>query len=470
METITEQFKKFEQEKCLFEKTVNGIGIWERIRFGILREIKQQSGAGQAHTRLALDQRDNVEGAKLWLRNIFKKNPYLAPSSEMLFVGHPRRKKKEDGYWWDLYCDPIHESCTLDAVHFEMPHLLEHKSPAKTPSLRYLEFIHYSGTIQRKLGLYDVSLSEEDRSVLSEIERKIRDEFGASIDLESKVQRLLRNRDCRLWLYERLLDRVDPKIAVVVVSYGKHTFIEACKNKGVPVVELQHGVIYPNHLGYSFAGERTKTLFPDYLLTWGEFWSNDVEFPIPDDRVIPVGYPHLEQSARQYENTRSQGQILFISQGTIGEQLSKFAMEVDRHPDVDHDIVYKLHPGEYDRWRNEYPWLVDADFEVIDGSDPPLYELFARSSTQVGVGSTAIYEGLAFNLDTYVYDCPGSEILLPLIEDGAATLISSTDDLVGARKTKPNIFDQDRFFRSGATDRMCRTLNQLTNEGTTYQD
>ncbi len=464
--SIIERYREFENQESLFDVSVGGVYIWEQLRVRIYREIKQQSGTGQAHTSLTLNRQNHIAGTKLWLRNLFFKNPYLTPSSEVLFIGHHRRKKIDDGYWWDLYCDPIHEHCTLDAVHFEMPHLLEHKTPAKTPSLRYLEFIHYTGTIQRKLGLYNVSLSEEEREVLSRINRKIEDKFNVNVDIEAKVQRLLRNRDCRLWLYERLLDRVDPKIAVVVVSYGKHLFIEACKRKEIPVVELQHGVIYANHLGYSFFGNRTKKLFPDYLLTWGEFWSENVEFPIPDDRVIPVGYPYLEQTKQQYESIDSKKQIIFISQGTIGEELSKFACEVAQHPNIDNKIVYKLHPGEYDRWETEYPWLTTADFDVIDSSEPSLYELFAHSTVQIGVGSTAIYEGLTFDLETYVFDCEGSLVLQPLVDEGSAKLISTIDELAGSLGCGESTFNKEYYFESRATKKVCEELTRLKTEGT----
>jgi hypothetical protein len=262
-------------------------------------------------------------------------------------------------------------------------------------------------------------------------------------------------------LYKRLLDRVRPEVAVIVVSYGKETFIEACQSNGIPVVELQHGVIHPDHLGYSYSGSRTKEMFPDYLLTWGEFWEDRVEFPIPDERVIPVGYPYLEQRRNQYTDVASKDQILFISQGTIGEQLSKFAIKVDQHPDIDYNVVYKLHPGEYDRWREEYPWLVNADFEAINGSEPPLYQLFAESSVQVGVGSTAVYEGLAFDLETYIYDYPGSEVLQPLVAENSAEIVSSVEELAGKLGTGAGRFDRDRYFTPDATERVCAVLDDL---------
>jgi len=456
---LISEFRRFELEFNLFEIRIDNVAIWERLRFGIYRDIQQENEQGQAHTSITLDSDDHLKGAKLWFKNIFYRNPFLTNKSGILFIGHPRRKQEPDGYWWDIYCDPIHEECTLESVHFEKPYLLDHRTPAKTESLRYLELIEYSGTIQRKLGLHNITLPADARNRLEEIERTIEQRFDTEVDLITRVIRELRNRRCRLWLYERLLDRVRPELAVVVISYGKETFIEACQSKGIPVVELQHGVIHSDHLGYSYPGNRTKETFPDYLLTWGEFWGEGIEFPIPDEKVIPVGYPYLEQRRGQYTNIESKDQILFISQGTIGEQLSKFAIKVDQHPEINYDVVYKLHPGEYDRWREEYPWLVDTDFEVIDGAEPPLYQLFAESSVQVGVGSTAIYEGLAFDLEAYVYDCSGSKVLQPLVAENSAEIVSSVEELASGLGTDIKKVNCDYYFAPDATDRMCNALD-----------
>lgn len=314
-------------------------------------------------------------------------------------------------------------------AHFEPPYQNDHKRPARTEDLRYLDLIQYTGTLFRKTGLVDYTLSESVMQEVQAAEALFERQFEVEFDLVSRVKYALSYRQSAKWLYEYLLNRVDPALVLVVVSYGKEPFIEACKDHQVPVVELQHGVIHSHHVGYSFPDGQTKETFPDYLLIFGELWNDTVGFPIPDERVISVGYPYLEQFVTQYSDAESNRQILFISQGTIGEQLSKFAVDVSQHPDIGHDIVYKLHPGEYDRWQEEYPWLVDSEFTIIDSPDPPLYELFAQSSAQIGVYSTAIFEGLAFDTDTYVYNCTGAETLESLIESGAAKLISSADEL-----------------------------------------
>ena len=102
---------------------------------------------------------------------------------------------------------------------------------------------------------------------------------------------------------------------------------------------------------------------------------------------------------------------------------------------------------------------------VIDGSEPPLYRLFAESSTQ-RVRSTAVYEGLCFDLETFVFETDGAEVLRPLVEDGTASFVGDVDELAtrlgsGAQKR----FDLERFFRSGAVENILEELERIREDG-----
>lgn len=458
------QLEAFELEHSLFDLRVDDVPLWERIRFRVFREVEAQNGVGQAHTSVGDNWQDYLRGAGLFAKNLFRKNPYMSNNHDFVYVGHQRRVKRSDGFWWDIYCDPLHVACDQDYIQLERPYLLGHRQPARTRNLRYLEIIDFSGTLLKLLGINIPSIPRSVRRKLQEASDALRTRFQADVDLVSMAKEMLRIRKITLPLYKRLLDRIDPALAVVVVSYGWDTFVEACQTSDIPVVELQHGIIHEHTWGYSYPGPRTKEAFPDYYLAFGDYWKNAVEFPIPDDHVIPVGYPYLENTKSQYGAIDTKQQLLFISQGTIGEPLSKFATNLAAHPDFDYDIVYKLHPGEYDRWRDDYPWLLEADFEIVDQPHRDLYELFAESSAQIGVGSTAVYEGLAFGLETYVYDVSGAEALQPLIEEGAATRISSVEDLTDSIGRSNTSFNQDYYFTPNATSKVCAVLEALKNQ------
>jgi len=464
--SITEAFLQMEDELDLFNQQIDGVYFWERIRFSLHREILKRAGViGQAHTRLERTIVNRGRSALRSLKNAFAKNPYLAPKSEVLFLGSGRRKLRSDGKWWDIYCDPIIDHLDRSYVYFESAYLNSHLTPAKTDNIRYLDLPLYLAAARRKFNLVRFSLTTSERKLLNNIRERITDQFNVMIDLEEMVKQDLLIRKSVLPVYRALLKKVSPKLAFVVCSYGRETFIEACKSMEIPVVELQHGVI---NLGYSFPGpKRTKRTFPDYLFAFGDFWKEGTEFPISRDRIYSVGYPYLEDEAKRYAGLEKKNQIVFISQGTVGKEMSKVAVELSQKRDFPLKIVYKLHPGEYARWRKEYPWLVKSGIQVIDDDSIPLYQLFAESKVQVGVNSTAIFEGLNFGLQTILLDLPGVEYMEHLIKGQVARVVASPEEL--AEKILEGGVPQiqtERFFKPGSLNNIKQAMDELLSAGT----
>ena len=467
--SITEMFLQMEDDLDLFDQQIGGVYFWERIRFSLHREILQSADViGQAHTGLERTITNRARGALCALKNAFIKNPYFAPKSELLFFGSPQRRLRYDGKWWDIYCDLIIDYLDRKCIYFEPAYLNSHLAPAKTSNIRYLDFPSYLAAAKRKLKLVRFSLTAPDRRTLRNIQEQIISRFKVSINLEEKVKKDLLFRRSVLPVYRALLKKVSPKLVFVVCSYGKETFIEACKSMGIPVVELQHGVISPYHLGYAFPGpKRTKRTFPDYFFAFGDFWKNGIEYPIGKDRVFSVGYPYLENEAKRYRGIKKKNQMVFISQGTVGRKMSRFAVELSKQDDFPLEIIYKLHPGEYARWRKEYPWLIQAGVRVVDDDSIPLYQLFAESKIQVGVNSTAIFEGLNFGLKTILLDLPGIEYMQYLIKERVAQVVSSPGDLAEeiCNGTIPKI-QTERFFKLDSLNNIKQAIDELLNTET----
>ena len=461
-EEVVESFLELELKYDLLDLKPNGIPVWERIRWRALREVlKGVNIINQPHEYINTSWKSYHKAGKGLLKNIISKNPYMPTKCDIAFFGHPRRKLLDDGYWWDLYCDPIQNNIDYSTIHFEGPRGLQHKKPPKTDRIKYLDVLKYTAALKRKAGITDIKLDDRIKDTVEKAENNIKDKYSIKVHFNELIENELNKHFSEKSLYDKLLSIVSPEILVTVPGYGAETLLESASDSDITTIELQHGVITSSHLGYSYKGARDKKVFPDYLFIWGDFWSEGVEFPISDEKVIPIGYPFLSQQINKYSNVATKDAILFISQSTIGEELSKFALEVDKNDRVDSNIIYKLHPGEYNRWRQEYPWLVDSNIEVVDSSDPPLYKLFALAHTQVGVGSTALFEGLAFNLNTYIYDLPGREVFNPLIEEGAVTSVKSTDRLAKDYKNNSIKFQRNRFFCSNPIHNFKKQIHKI---------
>jgi hypothetical protein len=158
------------------------------------------------------------------------------------------------------------------------------------------------------------------------------------------------------------------------------------------------------------------------------------------------------------------GEVAFISQGTIGADLSRVAVETAER--LDRDVVYKLHPGERDRWKRDYPWLSGSEVRVVDGSDVALYDLFERVPDVVGVNSTALYEALAFGVKVYVLPFAGACAMDQLVSVGGARRTDDVDKLVetlGARsETDPEVLD--RLFETGAVSNFECVVKEIVGD------
>lgn len=456
---LCEEFFELEDELGLLNRRIQDVYFWERIRVSVhnrLRHVLVDSTDSNDTTNT----REYLSAGWLLIKNLVIKNPFVSDDTEFLFYGTGRRKKLDNGLWWDIYHDPIVESLENDCLLWERPYNVGHNTPAKTSRVRYVDVVEYIGTLLQKTGLGELTLSEDEHAFLDTVENEIDSRFDVTVSLRSMVTEDLSKRRVRLPLYQKLLRRIGPNAALIVNSYnGRETFVEACKLEGIPVVELQHGAMSKYHMGYSFP-YNDKHIFPDYFLSFGSFWSTLVDIPLPDSQIHSVGYPYLEQKVQEYDDVESAKQTIFISQGTIGKELSRFAIELNRLDEYKNDIIYKLHPQEYDNWKKIYPWLADADIQVVASSNPTLYSLFAESTAQVGVGSTAVYEGLNFNLETYIFDIASeSHKLKPLTERGHAKLVNEPEDLLDGKMTgKYENFDKEHIFRSNPIENIQNVL------------
>lgn len=83
-----------------------------------------------------------------------------------------------------------------------------------------------------------------------------------------------------------------------------------------------------------------------------------------------VGFPYFEEQIQKYKRKKNDiYTVIFVSQGTVGEQLSKLAVAFAKENKTAMRILYKLHPSEYGRWKEQYSWLQEETIEVIDNNE-----------------------------------------------------------------------------------------------------
>jgi hypothetical protein len=421
-ELIWEAERRFD----LLAWKINGVYLWQAKRMFFYYSLAQQASV------LELPHQKPISGylnrLKSWaalLRGAVLYNPLVGEEQLDALIFEGQRHKKIDGENLEIVTYYLAQDLAEKGISF---HLMDksydgrHKKK-RHGSRRYLDYMDLKAAIGTRIGR--CQMKEADTKRIEEIESYFEKEIGVNLNLFGNHQRELHRFLLENEFYRHLLKKREPKEIYCVNSYGGlASMINAAKEMEIPVIELQHGTFSKYHLGYSFPNlpqGRQLQYFPDKFYVWNKFWKGMIPLPIDDDDVVCYGNKFFDEQKNKYDEVeRTEGQIVVISQGVIGGRLSSLILE-HAHDLSSYKIVYKLHPGEYDRWR-DYEALVALskmeNVEIVKECD--LYRVFAQSEYQIGVFSTAIYEGMAFGVETVLAPLPGIEYMEDMLKNKTA--------------------------------------------------
>lgn len=441
-----------EKELNLFDYSIDGVYFWKLIRLSISNTIRKRTGVSeQAHTK-----NKQSLSAKLKVIPLLYINTYLhgvgsrSRKVDTLIFEHPR-KQYIDGEFRDIYTDPIRERVEKSGSSYELvdhPQLRKHfNRPSRERS--YLEHNYISYMI--KALCLKIKIGSDDINLLNSISDRINSEYGFNINIKDITEKDIKKFRWEESFYRKMLTKRGVKKVYLVVSYGKEALISACHREGVKCIELQHGVMSTYHLGYHFPDRESVPYFPHEIELFGRYWRDSVALPLKAANTPIKGYPYLNNKLKEFNNLEKiRNQVLFISQGVLGKDLSSLAVNYAKE-NRDKRVIYKLHPGEYSRWRDEYKALLDLpdNLIVVDNNEVNLYQYLAESTYVVGVYSTVMYEAISMACRLILVDLPGYEYLEYLINEGYAgfstTDSSNLKDVMGNFK-RNNSMESSYFF------------------------
>jgi hypothetical protein len=450
LQQVHDAFLAAEESAGLWELRAFGQKYWHSIRYDVWGAVLRGLGLTGAKHGSWRDRPFSTwvtPRPKHWADAAWRSTWHDLRPADLLVLNHPRHVL-DRGAWCCAYSDPLLRDLPHSRWVIEQGFQGLHYVPNRTRGLKYLEaakLAAYARFALRDAWRGGRLTAGEQREVL-DWAQLLRRELGAGPDdraalslARTAVRRLVALSD----LFEGVLDRVQPRAVIHVVHYSFRSLVMTplARARAIPCVELQHGFIGPTHLAYNTAPGRRPEAFPDYLLLFGDLWREITPgLPLPKERTPAIGFAHLED-VRVSRRPRPAGEpetVLFLSQPSIGKDLSRVATEVSKRVDPARTrIAYKLHPSEMNGWRTRYPWLSSSPVEVKDDPSDDLYAQLARAHVQVGVYSTALFEGLAFGLPTIIVALPGHQDVAFLAERGLAILVRDAAELVAVLPPSP---------------------------------
>lgn len=256
---------------------------------------------------------------------------------------------------------------------------------------------------------------------------------------------------CRDGVYARLMLALarrwiaEAKPRAVFVLNGYHLFIPfqiAVREAGIPLIELQHGIIAESHPGYVFEGTPPVLHLPDHLVVYGRHFGEllDRESPRWRGRWSVGGHPWLKEKQRGLEALPdSHFDTVALFPQTISftrERIRDLAVALRKVLDPSIRLVVKPHPGDGTAATYFKP-AADAGVEIATSRDDT-YILLRRCRVAVTVYSTVALEALAFRCRSVVLRADAwPDDLQTLVNQGVLHAADTANDIARLAELGP---------------------------------
>lgn len=444
------KFLALEKQLGLFQFKVYGVHIWWFIRnraFSLL------------HSKLTgVNLRANVDslGSLGALRMALRALPHLRymPSarSDILAVStaSARRHLTEDGLGFDVFFDFLSCIKEYDYTVLEMPDRMPHFRPAYSPKVFYGDYLSLVGNIGRSIATYNRC---------SGVLKQIRDELlnlsdCVNIPLSLEEAERLVSREAAfvrvtLPIARSIIHAVRPKVMLVESGTDpSHLVLQlAAKELGIPVMEIQHGLISSESLAFFFdiaqGTAREDIPYPDKMLVFGKHFKRVLrEHPsLPQHDIIPIGYPYLwleymKSKASHHAGSKPHG-ILITSQPGLGAFWADAAVKLANM--VDKPVSIKPHPAEMDRIDSIFHVAAKSGKVSIIRDHRSLYDLFPTADWHLSAGSTSHLEAIVFGLNDIIVSAYDVDRHFKFLRDMGLPWASTPEEIAETIRSYPDI-------------------------------
>ena len=307
----------------------------------------------------------------------------LARSGQVLVITCSRFKGS-DGRQFDKAAQPLIEVLGRDGMVMEA---------VLGKTLRY-PFIYDFACVFRRV--FPQALLRPEYYI--EIEQALMVTFGECRLSEAEVAQIYHNFRSDA-VYYRLVFRLLGTKRVFIAEGNPKGILRAARDCALASYLLQHGGIEFDEIDFSYPSQVDRSdniIFPDYVLTLGDYWCKGLN--VPAEKVIAIGNDLF--FARPAEVT--DGSVLVISTIVHGEPLRSLTKDAAAlHPAQ--RFIFKLHPNEYHLQQDYACFFAGCQNVSVVTDQIDISVLVARSDLVLLIVSAVLYEALNQGKKVAVY-------------------------------------------------------------------
>lgn len=461
MGDLADSYNQFEQEYSMFSKRIAGIQFWKYVRdyvFG--SHLSEIYGFYIESNMSKVKYVEEKINCTLWntVKEYLFNNQFGVRKRDVLILACSRKIKNKDQKFRDVYTDIIDKK--LKQSHYLLDFVYDRPLPQTSKNLIYINIERFQRVLGIKNEKVEIDKSEFENELIKPLEEYyyIFFDYKRKKDMINYLQNCLTLRKILAQYYNFLLDKSKPKVILFAgICMETHILCAVAKNKGIPTVELQHGINTKSTIHYNFAKRMRISTYPDYMFTFSQA-EKKCAYSISSSKVIPVGYPELDEFTRKaVRRNTSLREILIIS--SAEDRMLDFAEElVNRIDSSKFHVIYKLHPVEYGKKNCR-----NTNLEIVGDKTKMVYDYLAQAEWVVGMHSTVLYEATAFDVKIAILNSGFYEDgFRRLIDTKRANLISNVDDFLFIVDRKDiNSKAVTDYFESNSMEKVQKAIDKI---------
>ncbi len=465
-----ERLLDIEEKFDLSDLYINGIWIYPIIKQNLfVYELSDNKSTIGHHRKQSLI--NKALSSLIWKvknKSLKKLDILIVDSS------NSRRFNESTGFYESIYTDYLYEL-------FPDYNLLTYEKPGEAGKLHYsqVNVPLYYPDLEIMKALLKAKLNKNRYNLKSIPKLKeIVDFIGTDENFydfaAEKISRFfaLKNN------YSNLLEKTRPQILLLInaYNYSNMAFVYAAKLNNITTVELQHGFIRKDHPGYIYRQISSDKLFPDYILTYGNYFTDLLQNKtkiLENGQAISVGSVGLAKSSNNVAAKTSMPKdfILITSQWSIRDKLKDFVLSVSDKLGEGIKIVYKTHPLEQDTKSFYKEMIKKKNIILIDDSRTSSLELMRESFLHSTAYSTSFMEAHYLSKPTLLIHVEGySHVVKDFVDNKTIFMAKDPGDFINKVEEIKNNYDKikrelneqsGRFYAENPEQNVVDTINKL---------
>ena len=467
---------KFEREYKLKQREIYGVNYWYCRRTRTLNDI----------IAIANGQQNMCDKEKIKMTRFFSFKNFIDKKNkniDILLITDARRIKQGNRYE-SIYTDEIERivkdkfSClTLEEPSWTcyMSIKTSHYYNCTTKNIKYVDLYEYEAKL--KIILFKRFNIKKLKNIEKEVEILI-NEINNYFDIDISTIKddyvdhiiyfiVMKKR------YTKLIEKINPKCVIFYYrDFPFKTLIQMIsKEKKLITIEMQHGT-YTDDEPIEKKGDSSEEWknIPDYLFSFGKLQTSEQFLIYKKDKIKYIGNLFLEKKQLETINLPDwydykKKYILFISQSSMGKYISRIASKLaDLLKNTEYKIIYKFHPNESGR---NYECLKKENIIQIKDNSEEIYMYQKICFVQVGVSSTAIFEGISFYNPTIILKNPekmyGVENILRKFKKGIyfANNVEDVRNIINGKIEKPLDEDLNMLWEKNSSINFLREIENI---------